>query len=96
MTDLKDIFHYFRIEIKINLNKKTIAFQQLTQLKNILEYYRIIDFQLKKISISPKVTNFMNTYEDQIEKSTNSQYLSDFKAPMQFTTYFDSNLTYLV
>lgn len=70
MTDLGDVFHYFRIEINVNFNKKTIYLQQSTYLKKILGYYDISNCKLAKIFISPRIANSFIFYENQVDIST--------------------------
>ena len=64
ITNLSNVFHYFGIEIDINLNKKTISLQQSAYLKKILGQYRITNYKSAKISISFKVANFLTSYKN--------------------------------
>lgn len=96
ITNLGDVSHYLRIEIDINLDKKTITFWQSIYLKKILGRYGMSKYKPAKILISPGVINSLTTYEDQAKKSTVALYQSAVKAFMWLAMYFRPDMAYSV
>ena len=96
MTDLGDVSHYFRMEVDVDLNKKTISLRQSTYLKKILRRYGMSNYKPVKIPISPRVANSLTPYEDQAEKSTVAWYQSAVGALIRPAIYARPDLAYSV
>lgn len=69
IIDLDNVSYYLGIEVDVDLNKKTITFQQSTYLKKIHRRYEMSDCRSAKIFISSGVANWLNVYEDKVEKN---------------------------
>lgn len=46
MTDLKDVFHYFEMEIRHDYKKNTLMLLQIAYLKVVLKWFNITKYNL--------------------------------------------------
>ena len=96
MTDLGDVSYYLRMEVDVDLNKKTISLWQSTYLKKILGRYGMSNCKSAKILISAGVANSLTPYEDQAKKSTVAWYQSAVRILMWLAIYTRPDLAYSV
>ena len=62
MTKLGDVFHYFEMEVDVEV-KKTIKMTQVTYMKKILKRFGMQDCRPASVSMDPGVASSLLPYD---------------------------------